>query len=172
MKKFYCLFISILLGLSSVSFADELTLINGDVISGTILSLDANMVVIDTATLGRLSLERSKVQKGVFYGTQPALPPFDAPTDAVIMTDWKDTLSKNDCRNFVTFTSIKIVEKRLVGDRVEVRLEVKGDWVGRDSEFLGGPCRGFQFTRGKDQIVDKKMIYKKFGDRWILDLLQ
>jgi hypothetical protein len=175
MKKLCGLLILMLLGVSSTSVADELLLTNGDLISGTIVSLNVNSVVIETTTLGRLSIERSKVKKGVFYGTesQTAPPLSDAPTDAIILTQWKDTVNQNTCKDFVNFTSVRIVEKKIMGNnRVAVRLEVKGDWFGGFMEFAKGPCAGFLSSRGKDQIVDKILTYRKTGDGWFFESLR
>jgi hypothetical protein len=67
----WCFFI---LFTSFILYADELELSNGDIITGTIVSMDEEEVVIETE-YGRLTIKRKFVKKGIFAGE-----------DAVIIT--------------------------------------------------------------------------------------
>jgi hypothetical protein len=59
--------IALVLAASIFAGADRLQLANGDIVSGTIVRMDADVIVIDTE-YGRLEIDRARVVRGSFGG--------------------------------------------------------------------------------------------------------
>lgn len=59
----------------SSAFADQVTLQNGDVLNGKVLSMTTNAFVLQDASLGRLTLPRAKVSNITFGVVASAAPP-------------------------------------------------------------------------------------------------
>lgn len=63
LRKYQFLFLTTLLGLSALSFADRITLKNGDRLSGTIVKSDAKTLVLHTQAAGDISIKLSEIQE-------------------------------------------------------------------------------------------------------------
>ncbi|HXC36249.1 MAG TPA: hypothetical protein VNV43_10265, partial [Candidatus Acidoferrales bacterium] len=57
------------------AFADQVTLQNGDVLNGKVLSMTTNALVLQDASLGTLTLPRAKVSNITFGMVATAAPP-------------------------------------------------------------------------------------------------
>ena len=81
----------------------------------------------------------------------------------------KKEMKDNQGNEFVKFTAVKVIRTSIEGNIAEVIVQVTGDWTGSaDPGFFAGPCGGFTKSKGNNQSVEKKMIYKKYDTGWQL----
>lgn len=99
----------------------------------------------------------------------------DGPNKSQVIKDWEAYIQENSakeasCFNDVKFKNVQVVGKSTTENISEVNVRIYGDWIGgRDPGWFGGPCAGFQASRGNDQSVNRRFIYKRFDTGWILE---
>ena len=91
------------------------------------------------------------------------------PSEEQVREDWEQYAhSDRMCTGTVEFRKIQIIGRSVQENRVEILLEVTGNWVQDrpDHGWFAGPCNGFHRRNGRNQVVVNKAIYTKYDTGW------
>src|SRR5205807_16642 len=101
----------------------------------------------------------------------------EGPSNEQVVKDFSAYLEtakmKLGCVKAVKFSDTKVAGKSVNGNVAEVLINITGDWILTDNPypealigdvdlFPEGPCMLFRERHGKNQTVQRKMIYKKY----------